>query len=215
MSSEFLAGRARFALPEGHAEVASAGEARIRLVRGTPSTAYFAMQNLLRACLAWSLPGRSAALLHAAALAIGKRGFALVGPEGCGKSTWARIGDEHGAHVLSDDLVLVECGDAGAELLGSPFRSTHEGDYRPGRWRLAAILFPRHGAPPAIADCDALRAGARLAANLPFVADAIERDDRVAQLVDRLVREVPCRELTFAPDPSFLDLLRAEPSSRG
>ena len=49
---------------------------------------------------------------------------------------------------------------------------------------------------------------------MPFVASAIGHDDRVATLVERLVREVPCRELTFAPDPSFVDLLRPGPSRR-
>ena len=215
MSSDFSPGRAGFALPQGHAEVRATGEAWIRLLRGLGSTGYFAMQNFIRACLAWSLPARSAALLHAAGLAIDGDGFALVGPEGSGKSTWARIGEERGAHVVSDDLVLVECRTGGADLLGSPFHSTHKGAYRPGRWPLAAILFPRHGTPAAIENCDALRAGARLAANLPFIASAIGSDDRVAALVERLVSEVPCRELTCAPDPSFVDLLRKEASGRG
>ena len=50
---------------------------------------------------------------------------------------------------------------------------------------------------------------ARLTANLPFVADGLEDDPRIGALVQRLTREVPCAELTFAPDAAFVALLRA------
>jgi hypothetical protein len=111
--------------------------------------------------------------------------------------------------VLSDDIVLVEGGEAGVEALGSPLRSTHRSDYRPGRWPVAAILFPRHGPRPAWTRCDPLRARARIAANLPFVQTAIEWDERVAAVVERLATEVSCKELTFALDASFVEFLRA------
>jgi hypothetical protein len=173
------------------------------------------MINLLRACLAWYLPGRGTAMLHAAGLVIEDRAFFLVGAEGSGKTTWARLGQECGAHVLSDDLVLVQCAADRVLALGSPFRSTLRADYRPGRWPLRAILFPRRGAPAAWASCSQLIARARLAANLPFVSGGIERDARVAGVVERLATAVPCRELTFAPDASFVELLRADGPGRG
>ena len=53
---------ARFELPEGRAEIDDAGRAQVRLVRDLGSTTYYALHNLLRACLAWRLPSRSAAL---------------------------------------------------------------------------------------------------------------------------------------------------------
>jgi hypothetical protein len=202
-------------MPEGEAEVGDDGVARIRLARGPEATAYFAMMNLLRACLAWRLPSRGGAMLHAAGLAVDGRAFALVGSEGSGKSTWARSGEQAGGHVLSDDIVLLEGGESGIEALGSPLRSTHRSDYRPGRWPLAAILFPRHGPRPAWTRCDPLRARARIAANLPFVQTAIGRDERVAAVVERLATEVPCKVLTFAPDPSFVELLRAGDARHG
>jgi len=206
---------ARFTLPEGEAEVGVDGEARIGLARGVESTVYFAMMNLLRACLAWSLPSRHAAFLHAAGLVVEGRAYVLVGPEGSGKSTWVAQGERGGARVVSDDVVLVEGGADGLEVLGSPFRSTHRADYRPGRWPLAGILFPRHGERPAWADCSPLIARARIAANLPFVSSALERDARVAAIVELLAGGVPCRELTFAVDPSFVDLLAGEGSRGG
>ena len=209
------AGGARFKMPEGEADVSDDGKARVHLLRGPDATVYFAMMNLLRACVAWRLPSKGAAMLHAAGLVIDDRSFLLVGPEESGKSTWARLGEQRGARVLSDDLVLVECRADGAEALGGPFRSTHRTDYGPGRWPIAAILFPRWGRRAAWTACDALRARAGIAANLPFIATAIERDERVAAVVERLATEVPCKELTFAPDPSFMDLLRSDDTPHG
>jgi hypothetical protein len=215
MRANLKAGSAHFGMPEGDADVTEGGTASVRLLRGPGPTVYFAMMNLLRACLAWRLPSRGAAMLHAAGLAIDGRAFLLVGPEASGKSTWARSGEERGARVLSDDLVLVECLAGGAEALGGPFRSTHRTDYRPGRWPIAAILFPRWGPHAAWAPCDRLRARAGIAANLPFIVTAIERDERVAAVVERLAATVPCKELTFAPDASFVDLLRSDGSRHG
>ena len=120
------------------------------------------------------------------------------------------MGEQRGAHVLSDDLVLLALGAAGAEALASPLRSTHRSRLRRGRWPVGAILFPVHGETAAWSPCDALLARARLAANLPFVSAAIERDPRVAAVVEGLASDVPCRELTFSKDSSFVDLLRTD-----
>ena len=100
---------------------------------------------------------------------------------------------------LGDDLVLVERGGSGMEALGAPFRSTHLADYRPGRWPLAAILFPRHGEPVEWVACGALAAQARIAANLPFVSSALEQDARRASDVRiEYAVHVPGRVLALA-----------------
>jgi hypothetical protein len=203
---------ARFWMPEGSAEIGLSGRARIRLSRELGRREYYTLVNLTRACLAWLLPGREGMLLHAAGLIVGERAFLLAGAEGSGKSTWARAGEEGGARVLSDDLVLVDGAGERLEALGAPFRSTHEAVCGPGRWPLAAILFPRHGSPPAAEPTPGLLASARLTANLTFVAEAVGADPRLDALLQRVAREIPCADLTFAPDPSFLQLLRRWPS---
>ncbi len=212
MSSAFESDAACFSMNGGEVRVDGTGQAELTLARGLGTREYFTLMNLLRAALAWRLPHRGAALLHAAGLVVDQGAFLLVGSEGSGKSTWAALGERAGARVLSDDLVLVDGGGARLEALGSPFRSTHRADYRPGRWPVRAILFPRHGESPAFAPCDGMLARARLAANLPFVSAALERDPRVAAVVERLATAVPCRELTFGMDPAFVDLLRSTPS---
>ncbi|HXV77848.1 MAG TPA: hypothetical protein VD788_16175 [Candidatus Polarisedimenticolaceae bacterium] len=208
MRSALAATHARFEMPEGLAEVDARGRGRIELTRGLGTREFFTLLNLLRACLAWRLPDRGAAMLHAAGLVIDGRGFLLVGAEGAGKSTWARLGETVGAHVVSDDLVLVDPEADGYALLGAPFRSTHPVTYRPGRWPLAAILFPRHGTAPRLQPTPGLIARARLTANLTFVADAPAADGRIPRVVDRLARVVRCEELTFALDAGFVELLR-------
>jgi hypothetical protein len=110
--------------------------------------------------------------------------------------------------VLSDDLVLLDGIGERLEALGSPFRSTHGNVCGPGRWPLAAILFPEWGSPPALAPVDRLRAAARLTANLSFIVEGIGSDERIDTLLARLLSESRCAELTFAREPSFLDLLR-------
>lgn len=215
MRATLETGSAHFGMPEGEAEVRDDGKTRVRLLGGPPATVYFAMMNLLRASVAWRLPSQGAAMLHAAGLVVEGRSFVLVGQEGSGKSTWARMGEQRGARVLSDDLVLVACRADGAEALGSPFRSTHRTACGPGRWPIAAILFPRWGPQAAWTPCGALRARAAIAGNLPFIATAIERDERVAAVIERLATAVPCKELTFAPDPSFMDLLRSVDTRHG
>jgi len=210
MTSVFGASSARFAMPQGRCEAEDDGSARIILASNLDATGYFTMMNLIRACLAWRLPAAGAALLHAAGLVVEQRAYALVGPEGSGKTTWARVGEAHGAQLLSDDLVLVQCSPESIEALGSPFRSSLRRDYQPGRWPLAALLFPRRGTHARWTACPAMRSRAMLAANLPFVSSALETDGRVGDLIERLVTGVPCRELTFAPDPSFLELLGSD-----
>jgi len=207
MRSALAPGRARYWMPEGSAEVDSSGTSRIRLTCGG-GRSYYTLINMLRASLAWSLPSRGGALLHAAGLALGQRAFLLVGPEGSGKSTWARLGEREGAHVISDDLVLIDGIGSTFEVLGTPFRSTHVSRLEAARWPLAAILFPRHGAEAALAPLTSVAVRSRLLANLPFVAEGIERDSRIEHVLERLATGVVCRELTFGRDGSFVELLR-------
>jgi hypothetical protein len=208
MRSELRAESARFVMPEGQASVSAGGDARIDLAAGLGRAEYWTAMNLLRACLAWRLPDRGAALLHAAGVVVDGRAFLLVGPEGSGKSSFARIGAGAGALVVSDDLVLVETAPAGIELLGAPFRSTHVTDVGPGRWPVAALLFPRRAARASWTPAPPLIARARVLANLPFIADAPAEDERPGRLVETLVALVPCLDLGFALDASFVDLLR-------
>lgn len=209
MTAELDAVGGRYAMAEGRATIDGAGDGSIELARDLGTREYFTLQNFVRACLARRLPASGGLLVHAAGLVIDGRAFVLVGAEGAGKSTWARLGEAAGAHVVSDDLVLLRRAPNGFELLGAPFRSTHLTALRRGNWPLAGLLFPRHGPRPALGEVSAIVARARVVANLPFVAEALERDARLAELTGALATTVPTAELTFAEDPGFVPLLRA------
>jgi hypothetical protein len=211
MRSELARSSARFEMPEGSIVVSADGSAVLELARELGRREYWTAVNLLRAGLAWHLPHRGAAMLHAAGLIVAERAYLLVGPEGSGKSTWASLGEAGGARVVSDDVVLVESSGDGFVLLGSPLRSSHRADYRPGRWPLAAILFPSARASAAWTPASGLLARSRILANLPFIADAPEEDGRPARIVERLVRDVPCLDFSFSLDTAFLELLRRGP----
>ena len=205
MQASLGAESARYRLPEGELVIERGQAARVRLARDLPERRdYFTLLNLLRAAIAWRLPDRGGAMLHAAGLVLDERAVLLVGSEGSGKSTWARAGERAGAHVISDDVVLVDGAAAGFEVLGAPLRSDHRGPQRPGRWPLAALLFAEHGAPPRLRPASRLLTRARLASNLPFLAEGLESDPRVAAVLERLVARAPAAELRFAPDPSFI-----------
>lgn len=211
MQSEFRGTTACFRMSEGSVEVDAGGTGRLSLLDSGGDRRYYTLQNMIRAGLAWCLPSRSAGMFHGAGLVVSGMGFLLVGPEGSGKSSWARIAGEAGVRVLSDDVVVIDGSNGRFEVLGTPFRSTYRADYRPGRWPLAAVLFPVQGSPPEWRKAPRLLSQARLIANLPFVAEGLESDGRIEALVGRVAGEVPCGELTFGLDPSFLRLLAAWP----
>ncbi len=208
MRASWKEGAAFYQMKEGSAEVPAEGLVRVRLESTASAKQYFAFVNLVCAAVAFRLPSRGGAVLHAAGIVLEGRAFAMVGSEGSGKTTWALLAKAAGAMVLSDDLVVVEAArDGRLEALGTPFRSRQHGRCAPGRWPVAAILFPIHGKRAALAEVPALLTRARLLANLPFFAEFAPVDDRVARTVEQLAGAVPSRSLTFPLDASFLGLL--------
>lgn len=197
-----------FTSDEGEIELGAQGVASARLGSGDPAWRLWGLANLLIAAIAYRLPSLPGALLHAAGVEIDGRAFLLVGSGGSGKSTWARAARDAGARVVGDDSVLVDASREGLALLGSPVRAHEARPGGPGRWPVAAILHARFGPSPRLARVDPLVVEARLVANLPFLAAAWGSDPRLGPLVDLLATRVPHRELTFAPDPSFVPLLR-------
>lgn len=196
---------ARYEMEQGRVDVDMRGRATITLVGAEGGEAWFALMNFLRAALAWTLPRRPAGLIHAASAVVDGRGWLLVGHEGSGKSTWARTAEQGGARVVSDDLSMIDRGRGEWELCDAPFHSTHVVEHRPGRWPLAGLLFPAHGA-AGLAPVSTLAARVGWLANLPFLDGALD-EPHVATLGEA-TEAIDCRQLTFSPDPGWLDLLR-------
>ena len=209
MRAEISPESARYEMPEGTVEVDARGKGHVVVGIVEGSRSYYAFANLIRAALAWRMLSRGGALLHAAGIILRDRAFVLAGPADSGKSTWARLAEEAGGSVLSDDLVLLEGRGDGIEALGAPFRSTHENTLGPGRWPLAAILFPVHGSEAALSPVSGIESYAKVLANLPFVADGVAADPRVTETIEAWIDSVPTRKLTFGRDPAFIDTLES------
>lgn len=205
-------GAVRFVTGEGRVEIDAGGaSAAVHLASGDAGRRGWGLVNLTLAAIGRRLLAREGAALHAAGIIVDGRAFVLVGPSRSGKTTWAAAASRAGIPVLSDDVVLLDSTRGRLEALGAPFRDR---DYPPpgrGRWPVAAILLPRHGPAAAIAPATVLVAAGRIAGNLLYSAGAWEGAGGAGNALDAIVRGAPALELTFAPDASFVPLLRSLP----
>jgi hypothetical protein len=183
------------------------GRGEIVLARGGYEPDSRAIENYLRAAVAWQAAGRGGALVHSASAAWRGQGFLFYGPSGAGKSTLAR--SNRRGTVLSDDLSLVlPDEDGGLLLFGTPFRGTfQEGPYVVGSFPLAAgfrlVQAPRaevRTVPRAVAL-------AELVASLPFVAEAAGKSSGLLERIEKAFAGVFLARLLFRPDDTFWDAI--------
>jgi hypothetical protein len=191
---------------EGRIEIDERGTARALVGTGNAATRAYALINLILPALSWTLPRHGALVVHSGAILVGPRGFLLIGQAGAGKSTFVRHAIAAGARAVSDDLNLLVSERGRWFLAGSPLRTRIHRGSGPGRWPLAALLVPHHGAPAALDAVSRLRVSAQLQGNLPFVGDCWMQVPGGLRLTEELDR-VAARRLTFAPDSSFVPLL--------
>lgn len=71
------------------------------------------------------LARRGALVVHASALLDGDDAFVFVGHSGAGKSTMARLAEEAGATVLSDDRTVIALGSQHIAAWGTPWHGTY------------------------------------------------------------------------------------------
>jgi len=197
----------RYATPAGAIAVDRAGRAELVLAAGPARERIHDVVNLVLAALANVAPAHGALLLHAAGIVVDGSGFVLLGPAGSGKSTWLAL-VAGAAQPISDDLVGVDTRGPTIHVLALPFRRSPDCRAGPGRWPLGALLLPAHGPLPRLDPVDPRVARAAVVANLPHLAPARRVAGATATVVERILRDVAVRRLTFARDARFLDLLR-------
>jgi hypothetical protein len=151
--------------------------------------------------------GKGVEIHGSAVLDRAQRAFVFAGQSGAGKSTMARLWTDHSDLILlSDERVVVRTDGDRVLVYGTPWH----GDARltsPRCGELAGVFFLHHGSAHASAATAAPLAAATLlsCAFLPFhSAGAV---DRTMAALERVAREVPCRDLWFAPDRSVIDAL--------
>jgi hypothetical protein len=181
----------------------------MRISRGEFEPGIRALENYVRAAVAWQAASRGGALVHAAGAVRNGRGYLFYGASGAGKSTLA-ASNRRGA-IVSDDLSLVLPGaDGRLELVGSPFRGTYEeGDPVVGRFPLAAGFRLVQASEPAVREVDRVRALAELVGNLPFVAEAFARRTDLFDRLHAAFASVPLAHLCFTKDDRFWDAIDA------
>jgi hypothetical protein len=168
-----------------------------------------AIENYVRAAVAWQAARRGGALVHAAAAVLHGKAYLFYGESGAGKSTLAACNRR--ARIVSDDLSLVLPDAEGRpHLIGSPFRGTYEeGDPVLGAFPLAAGFRLVKGERAAVAPVPRLRALGELVGNLTFVAEAYASAPELWDALERTFRHVPLAHLHFRRDDTYWDAIAA------
>jgi hypothetical protein len=163
------------------------------------------------------LAPRGGAILHAAGLGFGRRGFAFCGCSGAGKSTLARqLRGRPRWSPLSDDRVIVRRIGASYRVFGTPWPGQGKIAVN-GSFPCAGLVFLRHARENGVARLTAGEALHRLlpVASVPWYDR--EPADEVVAFLGGLVECVPAWELAFRPDRSlgpFLEKTLGAPARR-
>jgi hypothetical protein len=192
----------------GWFEVAG-GRGELLLSRGSFEPELRALENYVRAAVAWQAASRGGALVHAASAVRDGAGYLFYGESGAGKSTLSACSRR--GQIVSDDLSLVLPGEDGKlVLVGSPFRGTYEGGAPvQGSYPLRAGFRLIQAPQAAVVPVARPRALAELVGNLPFVAEAFGGRPDLFERVQRAFAGVPLAHLRFRKDDSFWDAITA------
>jgi hypothetical protein len=135
------------------------------------------------------------------------RGYLFAGQSGAGKSTMARLWvNQPGVTLLSDERVVLRTDRDRITIHGTPWH----GDamlVSPLSGELAGVFLLNHSATHAVVPTGGSRAAARLLACsfMPFHSAAAV--DRTTRAMERVIGDVLCYDLWFAPDRSVIDVL--------
>ena len=181
---------------------------RVLLARGEHEPADRALENYIRAAVAWQAAERGGALVHAASAVWDGKGYLFYGESGAGKSTLSECNRR--ATIISDDLSLVLPSAAGTpHLIGTPFRGTYEkGERVVGRFPIAAGFRLVQADVAQVRRVERVRALSELIGNLPFVAEGFARRPDLFGKIESSFEAVPLMHLHFRKDDSYWDAIR-------
>ena len=185
------------------------GKGEILLASGKFEPDLRAVENYVRAAVAWQAATCGGALVHAASAVWRDNGYLFYGPSGAGKSTLSACNTR--AQVLSDDLSLIlPRKDGGLDVVGSPFRGTYTGGPPVvGRFPLVAGFRIVKATSAEVRSVARVRAFAELVANLPFVADAFPVRPDLFERFERTFAPLPLHHLHFRKDDTYWDAIQA------
>jgi hypothetical protein len=160
-------------------------------------------QIMLVRVLGW----RQGALIHAAGVDVGGRGFIFAGRSGAGKSTLCRrLAGRKGMELLSDDRIAVRRIGDRFMAYGTPWAGD-QGTALNRSMPLCGICFLRHADGDKVVRLDPRQALERLlpVASIPWYDR--ETVTKILSLCDDLLAQVPTFELQFRADGRVAEVL--------
>jgi hypothetical protein len=151
-------------------------------------------------------------IIHACGIELNSTGLLFTGESGAGKSTLANLWNrENGITVLSDDRTLVRYVDGEFRMYGTPWHGeTKFGS--PRGVKLEKIFFLRHSQKNAIQPLSRIESVLQmLQCSFPPYWDAAGMEFTLA-LFEKLSNQIDCCALSFWPDESAIEFIKAQGS---
>jgi hypothetical protein len=152
-------------------------------------------ETFLTAIYAGRLLKEDGFLLHAAALTVGDWAYAFYGPSGSGKTTVAGLA---GTGVITDEIAAIRRQGEGYQISGVPWRGQRLSAPLAGLFRL------RKAQATAFTPLSPVETVRQLLPNVFFSRADSSELGRFFAIGGSLVTKVPCYEMHFTPDGSFL-----------
>jgi hypothetical protein len=145
-------------------------------------------------------------LVHACAVADSGRGILFVGSSGAGKTTLARLWEGR-ATVLNDERIALRWRDDEWRVYGTPWHGEFEKFTSLGA-PLAAIFFLKGHGENAVSGLRPAVAAAKFVSHCLMPLWDEEAVGSSLDTLRKLVKDVPCYELTCTPESNVVDFLR-------
>jgi hypothetical protein len=141
-------------------------------------------------------------------------GYLFVGQSGAGKTTTARLWQQHGGvggsvKILSDDRIILRRVDGRVWMYGTPWHGEAELGAQ-GKVPLKGIFLLGRGERNELVEMSRVAAAAELLACAFPPFHSPEGLEFTLSFLEKLTETVPCRELRFVPDESVVEFLREQ-----
>lgn len=161
------------------------------------------VDNFLRTIFAWLCVTNDALLLHSAGVIRDGLGYVFFGPSGAGKTTTSRLASQKG-HVVSDDLVIIQCNEDGCMLHGVPFKGELSEAPRANQQApLKGLYRLRQDTSHFLEPIPYIKSVADLVAASPFIVREKHLSEQLINVCTKIVKRVPVQELHFKRDDGF------------